>query len=209
MELSPEELHDFANDELELKPLKRNRFIKAVNQSIASSSIQPGATTTAVTGETMGSDHDDADIDDAGSDDDDDEKKAEMKEQEEAILKGQQILKSVLDRIDVNLQKINVFLDEGIQSESKKRLDAIHQVFELFATKLMDRKSKLIDEFNEETEKQVMAIKAFQSEMNGFKHSVESMRSLKDKPAIIAKQKQLMESRYVMFSCSELHGASR
>ena len=206
MELSPEDLLEFANDELQLKSLKRNRFIKAIRKSIASSSIamQPGAITTAVTGETMGSGHDDADIDDADLDDDDDEKKAEMKEQEEAILKGQQILKSVLNRIDLNLQKINVFLDEGIQSESKKRLDAIHQVFELFATKLMERKSKLIDEFNAATEKQVVAIKAFQSEMNAFKHSVETMQSLKDKPTIIAKQKELIESRYDLVCVAQL-----
>ena len=126
-----------------------------------------------------------------------------MKEQEEAILKGQQILKSVLNRIDVNLQKINVFLDEGIQSESKKRLDAIHQVFELFPTKLMDRKSKLIDEFNAETEKQVVAIKAFQSEMNGFKQSINALQSLKNKSTIIEKQEKLIESRCVVLCCAE------
>ena len=186
MELSHEDLVEFAKDELQLRSLKRNRFIKAVQRSVASSSIQPATTTTSDAGETLGKDNDD------------DEKKAEMKQQEEVILKGRQILKSVLNRIDVNLQKINVFLDEGIQSESKKRLDAIHQVFELFATKLMDRKSKLIDEFNAETEKQVVAIKALQSEMNGFKQNVNELQSFNDSNrTIFNKQEKLIESRYV------------
>ena len=204
MELSPEELVEFAKDELELKPLKRNRFIKAVKQSIVSSTIQPGGpglNTTAATGETFNNEHGDNDDDEEDGDEDSeseyDEKKEEMREQEETILKGQQILASVMTRVDVNLQKINVFLDEGIQSESKKRLDAIHQVFELFPTKLMDRKSKLIDEFNAETEKQVVAIKAFQSEMNAFKQSINELHSLKRKSTIIAKQKEFIESRYV------------
>ena len=173
MELTPDELDQFASDEMNLNPFwERPNFIDAVEQSIALSN--------AAAKERLQSAH---------SKDNDDEKKMEMDRQE--------LLKSISNEIDVNLQEIDAFLNGEMQSESKEQLDGIEQVFDLFTTKLMDRESKLIDEFNVETEGQMAAIKAFQSEMKALKQSIDELLSLKDKSTIVARRKELMESRYV------------
>ena len=168
MELTPDELDQFASDEMNLNPFwERPNFIDAVEQSIAAK-------------ERLQSAH---------NKDNDDEKKMEIDRQE--------LLESISNEIDVNLQEIDAFLNGEMQSESKEQLDGIEQVFDLFATKLMDRESKLIDEFNVETEGQIAAIKAFESEMKALKQSIGELLSLKDKSTIIARRKELMETRHV------------
>eukprot|EP01083_Nonionella_stella_P301231 1032195_1 len=204
-EIAVEELFDLPDDDLQIflkqtlnvtNVLHRNRFLKAITSSKASQASQQIQNENASKSkQSKSKSNEETKQSDAQSEDEDDEddEVEEGVDMDAEIDKGRQLLSRALKQMDAVSEKMSKYINETSEAHCKQQTEYIEKVFDVFASKLMEQKAKLIDDMSHESMKQAKALQIFQSDIQKYKQNVEHCETQKNKALVVKTQQELID----------------